>query len=264
MAGPPDSEALALVPEWSALSMVAFFAGSATSANLLEQRYVEPQALRPAPGGTYEAGSSFPAFGQRAFTFAPTLVELSLDFGFPDGEFVDDLFGWAFFLGNSSERAKRTAAARGNRLNFTQHTYALPAGDHDRLDTRPARRFIELFQARLHAADLRPLAIDFLYIPADRFLLSASRGLSSFAITLSFADRNRARYAPDLHALLLQLGHDCRTLGGRIHLVKNVVADHADLRAMYGDVAAELRRRKAHFDPRGLFRNEFFERVFGA
>lgn len=40
-------------PEWTALSMSSFLTGSGLSANLLEQRYVDKQPLRPYPGGVY-------------------------------------------------------------------------------------------------------------------------------------------------------------------------------------------------------------------
>jgi FAD/FMN-containing dehydrogenase len=53
-------------------------------------------------------------------------------------------------------------------------------------------------------------------------------------------------------------------LGGRVHLVKSVVADPEDLRAMYGEAAAKLKVLKQKYDPNGLLRNDFFDRVFDA
>lgn len=260
--GPPSAAVHA--SEWSALSIASFFSGSGMGANLLEQRYAEPQPLRPAPGGTYDSTSSLTASAQNLATTFPTLVELGLDLGFPDGEFVDELLGWAFFLGNSCARAKAIARKCGDRLNITQQTWILPAVDPVRVDTRPTQRFIEAVEARLHAADIRPTAVDFLYTPADDFLLSASRNLPGFAVTISTADKNRRTLDPDLDAAFRALTHDCRTLGGRVHLVKSVIADPSDLHAMHGEAGAELVRLKQRYDPHGLFRNDFLTRVFGA
>jgi decaprenylphospho-beta-D-ribofuranose 2-oxidase len=253
-------------PEWSALSVACFLAGYSLEANLLEQRYTL-DALRPTPDGIYAKDGSLNAFAERVDSFWQTAAELVLDFGWPQGEFVDDLFGWAFFFGNSTKKAKAEAHAHGYRLNCIQQSFVLPSGPEDRRpDTRPARRFIELILARSHAADLRPGPIDFLYVGSegDTSVMSASRGLAGFVITLAFADRNRTTLSPPIDDLLRALSSDCRLLGGRVHLVKNVAADPGDLRAMHGDAARQFREIKARYDPRGIFRNEFFSRVFEA
>jgi decaprenylphospho-beta-D-ribofuranose 2-oxidase len=260
--GQPD---LAQTPEWSALSIASFFTGSGMSANLLEQRFVEQRKLRPVPSGTYQVDSTFMVNSEKLIPSWPTAVELGLEIGFPEGEFIDELFGWAFFLGNCTSRAKTRSHESGNRLNFIEQSFALPAPgrEEEPVDTRPTRRFLELLEARLHEADVRPAVIDFLYIPADRFLMSASRGLTGFVVTVAFGERNRDKFSPQVTDTLKALSHDCRTLGGRVHLVKGVVAERADLRAMHGDAAAELRKLKQRFDPKNLFQNEFFQRVFG-
>jgi FAD/FMN-containing dehydrogenase len=263
---PDGSTAPVSTPEWSALSVACFLAGYGLEANLLEQRYtLDP--LRPTPGGIYAKDGSINAFAERVDSFWQTAAELVLDFGWPQGEFVDDLFGWAFFFGNSTKRAKADAHALGYRLNCIQQSFVLPSGPEDRPpDTRPAQRFIELVLARSHAADLRPGPIDFLYVGSDddTSVMSASRRLPGFVITLAFADRDRTTLSPPMDELLRALSSDCRLLGGRVHLVKNVAADPGDLRAMHGDAAKQFRELKAKYDPRGLFRNEFFSRVFDA
>jgi FAD/FMN-containing dehydrogenase len=258
------------VSEWSALSVAAFMAGDAFEANLLEQRYTA-EPLRPTPGGVYARDGSVNAVAERIDSWWPTAAELVLDFGWPEGEFVDDLLGWAFFLGNSTTRAKAEAHALGYRLHFIQQSFVLPSvlpgerGDRS-LDTRPARRFIELLLARAHAADLRPGPVDLLYVGSDEdvFLMSASRGLPGFVITVAFVDRDRVTLRPAIGEFLRTLSHDCLLLGGRVHLVKNVVADAADLRAMHGDAAKAFRELKAEHDPKGIFRNEFYAKVFEA
>ena len=124
------------------------------------------------------------------------------------------------------------------------------------------RRFIEGLEARLHAADVRPATVDFLYVPRDRFLMSASRHLDAYLLTMSLASRGRDDYDAEVYEMLRALACDCRELGGRVHLVKSVVAAPEELRAMYGDAAREFIKIKNKYDPHRLLKNEFFERVF--
>jgi decaprenylphospho-beta-D-ribofuranose 2-oxidase len=252
-------------PFWSALSIACYMAGEGVTANLLEQRFVEPGAEgRPTPGDIYQREPTITVTAAAWSAVAPTVVELASDIGFPSGEFVDDLFGWAFFFGNWATRAKLAAHDSGDRLNFSQHTFAIPALVDGKPDTRPARRFLERLESRLHRADVRPPSIDLLYVPGDRFLMSASRDLDAYLINISLAAKNRDDYAPEVKHMLCGLGRDCRMLGGRVHLVKSVVADADDLRAMYGEAAGKLKELKQKYDPNNLLRNDFFDRVFDA
>jgi decaprenylphospho-beta-D-ribofuranose 2-oxidase len=257
--------ALVSASEWPALSIASFVLGNATGANLLEQGFIENRELRPTPGGIYDRTSAVTAKAEFIVGLWPTLAELGVEMGFPEGEFIDELFGWTFFMGNTTSRAKEIARSSGQRLNFSQQSFVLPAGHRDHApDTRPVRRFIEQIEGRLHRADIRPANIDFLYIPGDRFLMSASRDLPGFVATVAFANVNCEKLDSEICDLLCELSRDCRVLGGRVHLVKNVVADPSDLRAMHGDAAAELRELKFQVEPKGILRNEFFDRVFDA
>jgi decaprenylphospho-beta-D-ribofuranose 2-oxidase len=252
-------------PFWSALSIACYLAGEGMTANLLEQRFVEPTAKgKPTPGDIYKREPKITVTAAKWSAVAPTIVELASDIGFPSGEFVDDLFGWAFFFGNWATRAKLEAHESGDRLNFTQHTFAIPALVDGKPDTRPARRFLERVESRLHRADVRPPSIDCLYVPGDRFLMSASRDLEAYLINISLAAKDRDDYRPEVRSMLCGLARDCRMLGGRVHLVKSVVADAEDLRAMYGEAAAKLKALKQKYDPNNLLRNDFFDRVFDA
>ena len=252
----------AQAPQWPALSIASYLTGYGMSANLLEQRFVEKRPLRRAPGGIYDGSSSFAAGAAYAAATFPTVAEFALDMAFPDGAFIDDLMGWSFFIGNVANGAKRMAAEKNERFNFTQQSFALPAQVGARDDTRPTQRFIELMRARLHRARLHPLNIDFLYTPADKFLLSASRGLPAFVVTIAFAGKNQRELSPAVADVLMELSRDCRVLGGRVHLVKNVIADADDLRAMHGDAARQLRELKKQYDPKNILRNQFFDKVF--
>lgn len=256
---------LAQTPEWPALSIAAFFDGWGMSASLLEQRFVEDVPLKPTPNGIYDKESSAASFAEEVATAWPTAAEAAVAIGFAQGEYVDELFGWTFFLGYSLKHAKAHAHSRGRRLHYGQQSFALPAStDKQRVDTRPTRRFLELVEARFHAADLRPICVDLLYLPGDPFLLSAGRNLPNFLVTVSFAEVNCQELPKALREILRALTHDCRTLGGRVHLTKNVVCDRADLRAMHGDAATEFRALKKELDEKNLLRNEFFERVLEA
>jgi decaprenylphospho-beta-D-ribofuranose 2-oxidase len=263
--GRADGNRLAAAPEWSGLSIASFLCASGMSANLLEQRFVEPQVLKPMPGGVYDKDSTFPGNAALLQSDIPTWVELAVRTGFPAGEFVDELFGWAFFLGNYTRQSQRKAAGSGDRANFYQQSFALPAGCEDgKADTRYMRRFVEILESRLHAIDKRPATIDFLYVPGDEFLMSASRDFPSFVVTVSFGDKNLTSFPPQMDEFFRRLSHDCLTLGGRVHLVKNVIADPADLRAMHGAAAQRFTALKKLHDPKHLFKNAFFHSVFEA
>lgn len=257
-------EVLAATPVWPALSIAAFFDGAGMSASLLEQRFVEDRPLKPTPNGAYNKDSTVAAFAEMVATYWPTAAETAVAIGFAQGEYVDELFGWAFFLGYSLKNAKRLAHHNGRRLHYGQQSFALPAGSDDQLDTRPTRRFLELIEARFHAADLRPICIDFLYLHADPYLLSAGRNLPNFLITVAYAEIDRTELPKAICEILKSLASDCRMLGGRVHLTKNVVCERADLHAMHGDAAAEFKKLKDELDGKNLLRNEFFERVLDA
>ena len=94
--------------------------------------------------------------------------------------------------------------------------------------------------------------------------MSASRDLEAYLINVSLAAKDRDDYRPEVRSMLCGLARDCRMLGGRVHLVKSVVADAEDLRAMYGEAAAKLKALKQKYDPNNLLRNDFFDRVFDA
>ncbi|HEX4341273.1 MAG TPA: FAD-binding oxidoreductase [Polyangiaceae bacterium] len=255
----------AMAPAWPALSIPVFLSGPGLGANLFEQGFGDHRPLKRTPGGVFTTDSNFIAEAEYATSWFPTLIEFAVDLGCPQGEFVDELFGWAFFLGNSTSRAKANAhcANPRERLNFNQQSFALPAGpNEDAPDTRATRRFMELLVGRLHACGLRPVDIDLLYVPPDEFLMSASNNLPSYLVTIAFSNVNAPVMPAVLNDFLCDASRDCRLLGGRVHLVKNIVADPADLRAMYGDAAREMLRLKSAYDPTGVLRNEFFGRVF--
>jgi IMP dehydrogenase/GMP reductase len=62
-------------------------------------------------------------------------------------------------------------------------------------------------------------------------------------------------------SLFTWLSRRCHAYEGRVHLVKNVIADDAVLREMYADVIPTLRDLRARVDPRGALTNEIGARL---
>jgi FAD/FMN-containing dehydrogenase len=100
-----------------------------------------------------------------------------------------------------------------------------------------------------------------LFVPSDDVLLSASRGLEGFAVTVAFETMKDSELPPRM-AALRDLSRICLSVGGRVHVGKTVCADVDVLRAMYGDALEAFRMLKDVVDPKRVLRNEFLERVF--
>jgi decaprenylphospho-beta-D-ribofuranose 2-oxidase len=269
----PAPAAASGVADWDAVSSAAWFAFGRIEALLFRSRYVFDRELRPLP--IYQPSSKLMDYLAMA-TVIPALAEIgegALYALHAAGVYVDDLSDFTFFMEHQIGPAKIMAAAAGWQLDTVQQTFVLPAlpsrpGDPD--GTGPTRRFLEQLRPVLFADSvlpallepMRPTLIDVLYLPADDFVLSATRDLAGYAVTLSFAERNRAGW-DTLQERLRALSLVCQQLGGRVHLIKDVVADQPVLAAMYGSAFAEFLALKRHYDPRGLLENGFFDRVFG-
>jgi FAD binding domain/D-arabinono-1,4-lactone oxidase len=244
------------------LSLVCWFAGEGLAIDRLEHRYVHNEAGMPIPGGLYTEGSAFARFGEAASGYAPTLMQLVSTAGFPNGYYVDELCGFLFFLGNSTMPAIRAVRARGARLNCFQQSYVIPAPlvGHD-CDVRLARQFLFMVLSRCRERSVRPFSVDLLHLDADKAYLSASRGIYGFAVTVTFVDHDAAEWNL-IQEVFMALSHDALTLGGRVHLVKNVEADRADLRAMFADGLKAFKEVKSRLDPGEILSSEFYERYF--
>ena len=181
------------------LSIVCWFAGEGLAIDRLEHRYVVGEPGPPIPGGLYEVGSGFARFGEWMAGYSDTLTQLFTTSGFPDGLFVDELCGFLFFLGNSATPAITNTRKLGARLNFTQQTFVIPTpeGPGGQWDVQRARRFFALVLSRCRERGLRPFSVDLLHLQEDDGLLSATRGLAGFAVTITFADHDRRAVALD-------------------------------------------------------------------
>jgi FAD/FMN-containing dehydrogenase len=153
----------------------------------------------------------------------------------------------------------------GWRLNTVQQTFVLPSEPfppNDPWGASPTAEFLKAAYDDLRPRGLRPIVVDVLHLPKDDHVLSSSRNMEGFAVTLAFADRDGEQWS-ELSGRLRSFSARCRELGGRVHLVKNVEADQGDLKAMYGSALDDFRALKRRYDPKGILKNAFFEKIFG-
>ena len=169
--------------------------------------------------------------------------------------FVDDYEDYAFFM-DGNAHAKAIGRAFGAQMRTLQQTFLVPG------DVETALQFIEALSEALRVARIVPTLFDCLYIPrGEEFLLSSSAGLDGFAVSIAF-DTSDPDVLAQAHSILARASARLHTMGGRVHLVKNVCADADDLKGMYGTRLDTFFRLKQRLDPTGVLRNEFLERTF--
>lgn len=168
---------------------------------------------------------------------------------------VDDLRGFSFFMDGNAAARDHVREAFGARLTSHQQTFVLPEA--------AAVAFAARAEAELRRA--RATIVDVLYLAADEtpVLLSPTRGLGGFAITLGYQTLNGRRLAA-ARATLTRLSAACAALGGRVSLVKNVYADDAVLQGMYREGLDAMRALKREVDPEGRFGSLFLDRLLTA
>jgi decaprenylphospho-beta-D-ribofuranose 2-oxidase len=247
---------------WDAISSSVWFAHHREQVLLYRSRYVVAPATHPLP--VYER-TSLMGFVTPQGMVDHILTEAGETAYFAfcrEGCHTNKIDEFTFFMEHQFGPPKELANREGWRLNIIQQTFVLPAGAAgDPAGNGATATFLSELRARL-GKPARPTMIDVLYLPADEFLLSANRAMPGYAVTISWADRN-GRSWDTLSDKLRLLARRCRELGGRVHLVKNVVAAHEDLAAMYGPAFERFLTLKRRYDPRGILRNDFFDRVFG-
>jgi decaprenylphospho-beta-D-ribofuranose 2-oxidase len=171
-----------------------------------------------------------------------------------DRPYVDDLAGFTFFQ-DGNVRTHDGAARVGLPFRLVQQTFLVP-------EDRPAllERFIAEAEARLAAAGFHTSLVDSLYLPPDEpFALSSTRAGGGFVVTLTYeGPLDFARLSAELTAL----SADLEAEGGRVHLVKNVLASPAQMERAYAEGLAQWRRAKDRWDPENRFGNAFLDRVF--
>lgn len=181
-----------------------------------------------------------------------------------DKIFVNEVADYMFFM-DGDLKTKVHYERPPDRLAYVvQQTFVLPYAH--RLEGKATKQKVELFLERmtseLAASGVTPTLFEFLFMPRDRILMSASYDQPGFAITLAFQDIADAEQRDAVIAVLKELSRICGDLDGRIHLTKNVYADDAVLFAMYGERMEAFLRLKQSLDPSGVLRNRFFDRIF--
>lgn len=176
--------------------------------------------------------------------------------------FYDPLEDYTFFM-DGNDLAKQRWREVEKPLRLLQQTFMIPAGSRGTPEVTAAASFIREARERARELGLWPAMHDVLYIPQDTrgFLLSATRSMNAFSVTLAFEHLGDAAPMEKVKSLFTWLSRRCHAYEGRVHLVKNVIADDAVLREMYADVIPTLRDLRARVDPRGALTNEIGARL---
>jgi decaprenylphospho-beta-D-ribofuranose 2-oxidase len=128
-----------------------------------------------------------------------------------------------------------------------------------------AADFMDEMSAILDEHEVVPTLFEFLFMPRDRILMSASYEMPGFAITLAFQDIANPEHTQEAIAVIEVISRMCHdSFGGRIHFTKCVYAPPEVVRAMYAGRSDEFLALKQRYDPQSVLRNEFFERIFPA
>jgi decaprenylphospho-beta-D-ribofuranose 2-oxidase len=157
---------------------------------------------------------------------------------------------------DTNVRAASLYRRLGGEVYFAQQTFVIP-GSPATVSASSARAggFMREAARRLAACGFAPALFDVLYLPPD-----AGRDEGGLAVTAAFVILDRARVDP-LADCLVELATLCRSLGGRVHLVKDVHARAEDLAAMHAGRIEQLFAVRARLDPQGVMRNDFLDRV---
>lgn len=175
--------------------------------------------------------------------------------------FVDPLHD-ATFMMDGGVTAQRLARRLGVRMGVVQQSYALPVGSAVD-DAGPTLRFLEATFRRVRDARVAATVVDLLAVPADTSLLSACAGRPGIVVSVAFQHLGGARAARAAQ-VLGALSEDALALGGRVHLVKHVLASPEVLGAMYGDALRTWTRVRDRYDPERVLTSRLLERLVGA
>jgi hypothetical protein len=138
---------------------------------------------------------------------------------------------------------------------ITHQTFVIPDGEL-------TVRFLNECLTRMAALDVEPTEMDILFVAEDECLMSATFKQYGFAVSLAFENYEGPCPPAQVDTLLRGLSTVCADMGGRIHLVKNLRAEKADVRRMFDATIREFEQIKASLDPAGILRNPFFEKLF--
>lgn len=190
-----------------------------------------------------------PPFGQLFWNYAYHVYIPRND------NYIDGAYGYTFFQ-DGNVRAKRLGKNIGMRFRAIQQTFIIP------LSKVLLHTFIDACVQGMKDTGTPPAMIDALYLPQDEgFLLSSTRGLSGYALSVAFESLNDEKITR-IKDCMERLSALCLQMGGRVHLTKNVLANPADIRAMYAPALQAFFAVKQKYDPQSLIGNRFIERLF--
>jgi decaprenylphospho-beta-D-ribofuranose 2-oxidase len=195
------------------------------------------------------------------------LWSLSFRIGFRRDEYIDDLEGFTFFM-DGNARAKRAGKRLGFRMRNIQQTFVVPfeptRGAGWQAGQDALIEWLDAAQSLLGERGLRPTLLDVLFLPGDEpFLLSSTAAGGGFAVSYAFETSRRSTLRRASEAFGDLADQLWERFGGRVHLVKNVIASRRTLAEMYGESAERFFALKRELDPAGILRNDFLERTFG-
>jgi decaprenylphospho-beta-D-ribofuranose 2-oxidase len=195
------------------------------------------------------------------------LWSIAFRLGFHRDEYIDDVEGFTFFM-DGNARAKRVGKWFGFSMRNIQQTFVIPFDPAGGAGWQAGRDalvdWLDTAQKLLDDRDLSPTLQDVLFLPGDEpFLLSSTAGGPGFAASYAFETSRRSTLERVSEAFSDLADIAWEKFGGRVHLVKNVVASQRTLAEMYGDGAERFSELKRELDPAGILRNDFLERNFG-
>lgn len=173
--------------------------------------------------------------------------------------YVDSLSGFTFQQ-DGSWRARENLKRVGASAWQARQSFVLPLRRNDLEPGKRPKQFLEQSRQLLALAGVRVNPIELVTLPADHYLLSASRGMEGMQLTFSsqgLSEVNAQRFSQ----LMRRLSRTCADLGGRVQLEKGVAVEPHVLQQMYGDALSRLRDLKAEYDPDGMVENPFVERL---
>jgi decaprenylphospho-beta-D-ribofuranose 2-oxidase len=270
LAGPPDGDLRlrrkVAASDMQAISAVAYLQGEARGF-VMHSTYVDGASHPLNPSPLHQPQSLIQQSLQALAFFEVARVVgygYLLDVYLPEhADAVDPLADFTFFQGGN-DAVIRHGRALGFAMGIRQQTWIVPMtpGDPDANSQRLAR-FLTETQALLERHDLLPPLIDVLFLPDDSgegFALSSNRAGPGYAVTLTFEAPLRSDF-PDEEQACVAISQLCASMGGRVHLVKNVFADAPAIATMYAAGIAELKALRAKHDPSGTLSSAFLERV---
>ena len=172
------------------------------------------------------------------------------------GRFENDLEEFLFFMdGNTVAKEKFEALHRDQLFPIVQQTFVVPPDQTERF----ANKCVEKMLKR----GIQATECDMLFARQDDCLMSGNYHLDGFAVSLGFEPIKPKGCPPDrIPKLLRELSEDCQSMGGRLHLVKNVQVDRDVFREMFSPQILEFEAIKKKYDPDRLLQNRFSDDFF--